>query len=142
MDKYLVIYRDRHYKDNYGHGNIFMDKYESYGVRTVPLESLIKSLSEDSDKEINKDNWRSVLENNGEMLIAVIPSWLPDDFEHEDTEEENVIDPLPVIEGVVLQDPVSVIKISDGTVVDNVYRSDLPCWEKQGYEIYLPSLND
>jgi len=142
MDKYLVIYRDRHYKDNYGHGNIFMDKYESYGVRTVPLESLIKSLSEDSDKEINKDNWRSVLENNGEMLIAVIPSWLPDDFEHEDSEKEIDIDPLPIIEVAILQDPVSVIKISDGTVVDNVYRSDLPCWEKQGYEIYLPSLND
>lgn len=140
MGNKIVIIRDT--------SRVGKSSYENYGAVAVKLEDLIEDMNEsESSEKYNLANWKEGLKNW--ELLGVFDSWLPDEFhnipsnepEHDYVQER--IDEMKRRESAIpLQNPVSVIKMSDGTVVDNVYRSDLPSWESQGYEIYLPSLSD
>lgn len=122
--------------------------YENYGAVAVKLEDLIEDMNEsESTEKYNLENWKEGLKNW--ELLGVFDSWLPDELHNIPVDDDKPdyiqkqIDEMKRRESAIpLQDPVSVIKISDGTVVDNVYRIDLPDWEREGYEIYLPSLTN
>ena len=140
MGNKIVIIRDT--------SRVEESSYENYGAVAVKLEDLIQDMNEsESSKKYNLENWKGGLKNW--ELLGVFDSWLPDELHNisdDEPEQDYIQEKIDEIKqretAIALKDPVSVIRISDGTVVDNVYRSDLPSWESQGYEIYLPSLSD
>ena len=140
MGNKIVIIRDT--------SRVEESSYENYGAVAVKLEDLIQDMNEsESSIKYNLENWKGGLKNW--ELLGVFDSWLPDELHNisdDEPEQDYIQEKIDEIKqretAIALKDPVSVIRISDGTVVDNVYRSDLPSWESQGYEIYLPSLTN